>query len=196
MKKIFVFTIAAIFALALTGCAGASNTASSRSDASDVSTSEAAAEASSEASEASVGIANPWSDVETAQAAAEAAGFDSFTVPETYTIRDLPFTATRYSCMKDLAEAYYEGGASELLIRKGHGMTEDEVHGDYTEYSSTWADTVDGISVTCRGLEPEIANLITWTNGDYVYSAMVHGLGGENFGVPADEIANLIGAVS
>ena len=195
-----IFTLALGLTLALAACSGDGAAGASAANEASASQENAQANTGAEADAggeegAEVGIANPWSDVASAEEAAAGAGIDAFEVADSYTVGDLAFTINRFSCMQDLAEADYDGGASELVVRKGRGMAEDEVHGDYNDYGSTWSDAAREVTVTCRGFEPEIANLITWTSDDYVYAIMVHGLGGENFGVPAEEVAGLVSQI-
>ena len=180
MNRIAISALAAVLVLVLAGCTGGGEAPSSSE-----------AEGGGESS-AMAGMANPWSEVSSAQEAADGAGLDSFNVEDEYTVRDLTFFQPTFSCMEGIAQADYMGGASRLVVRKGTGMGEEELSGDYNEYGSTWAETVGDAEVTCRGFEPEIANQVTWTLGDNVYSVLCQGEGGENFGIPADEVADIV----
>ncbi|MBQ9041919.1 MAG: hypothetical protein IJ111_03805 [Eggerthellaceae bacterium] len=214
MKKILVITAALAMTFALAACSGGASSQSSASASSDASTSSAAtssasASASSEsasASSATTGLANPWHDAATADAAAEGAGVGSFQVPaEGTTLECGQVFWHNFQYMEGLAEGDGDFGAAQFVIRKGLKSVEQEVgdgiadvSGDYTVYKFAWDADVSGKQVKCYGNVEGNAMKATWTDGDYSYSIMARGQGDdeETFGLSANDLATLVGAIA
>lgn len=166
--------------LAFAACSGGSTSSSASSS------SVSSAVPSSQAS-----LANPWSAASSAQEAAQGAGVGSFGVTADIEYLDLgkPFQVT-YQYMDGIAEAKVDFGASEVIVRKGLASKGDDISGDYNTYAHTWTEDIDGISVECQGNRQGDAMKATWSNGDYRYSTITHGLGGDvDFGLNRDRLA-------
>ena len=187
MRKLAIVAVAAILAMALAGCASSSSSSAASSSASDAS--------SSAESSASVGIPNPWSEAADAAAAAEGAGLNQFTVPESATINDVEFASPTFRYMEGIAQADYEAPAAEFTIRKGKGVEGTEFTGDYNDYPEKTEQDIRGIQVACYGYEADTYNLVTWKADDYSYCMYCNGLGGENFGIPAIMLGELVVAI-
>lgn len=145
--------------------------------------------------ELEVNMANPWSEATTADEAGVGAFEDAFEVPDDLGLGDIAWFAPRFRYMEGIAEADYEGGAVEAWVRKGKGLSGSDLHGVYTEFELTWTEDVDGMTVSCSGHEEGIANLLEWSDGDYGYTVYLIGLGGENYGVHEEDIADLVSAI-
>lgn len=195
MKKLLVVACAALFALALAGCA--SGTSSSASTASTSGSGSASADAASglaasdSTSSESVGLANPWSEADSAEAAAQGAGIDSFELGDNLGMTDKTLFDPTYRYMDDIAEATFQGGAFDVTVRKSMHESGQMLSGDYNDYPEFWTTTIDNIVVTCHGYETGVATAFEWCN-DGNYSVLFHGLGGENMGVDEAGIAIII----
>ena len=151
-----------------------------------------------ESDEPEVGMANPWSDVATAEEAGAGAFGDTFEVPETLSIGDIPWQPATFRYMDGIAEADYEGGAVEAWVRKGKDVSCEMLHGVYEDPAQpwhTWTVDVNGTEVSCLGYEQDVANVMEWTDGTYNFSVFVTGLGGENYGVVGDDIAETVSSI-
>ncbi len=148
-----------------------------------------------EEAEQEVGVANPWSDVGSAEEAAKGAGIDSFTVPEGAEISLGTVKVESYRCMEGLAEVHFPIGAVEMTIRKGLDSTAEpgDVSGDYGEYKHEWKSDIDGIEVICYGNREGEATKTLWNAGDYCYSVVALGAGGDSdFGLSPEDLAIIV----
>ena len=195
MKKLLVVACAAMFALALAGCASSgSSSASASATSSSVSSSTSAASSSvvsDSGSSGSTTLANPWSDVDSAEAAAKGAGVGSFELGDNLGMADVTLFDPTYRYMDDVAEATLQGGAFDVTVRKSMHESGQTLSGDYNNYPEFWTTTVDGIIVTCHGYEAGVASAFEWCN-EGNYSVLFRGLGGENMGVYEAGIAAII----
>lgn len=195
MRKLAIVAVAAVLAMALAGCASGGSS-SAASGASSSAASSAASESSASAdSSASVGLANPWSEAADAKAAADGAGLTEFIVPSSMVIGDVEFQPPVFRYMDGVAQADYEGGAVEFAIRKGRGLEGTEFTGDYNDYPEKSEQDIHGIQAACYGYDKDTYNLVTWKADDCSYCMYCNGLGGENFGIPATMLGELIGGI-
>ncbi len=210
MKKVILgICITALAAFALAGCASGGSAATSVSaDASasaepSASTSEGtdtASEAGTASSEGQAGMANPWSSAASAQEAADGAGVGSFSTPvgtET-SLGIMDESWAEYSYMEGLAECHCPVAAVEMFIRKGLAdiANEGDVSGDYNAYAHTWTTDINGITVTCWGNRDQEATKTIWADGDYCYSLLAIGGGGDSdFGLSPEDLAAFVSAI-
>ena len=149
--------------------------------------------------ENSTGLANPWSEADTPEAAAEGAGVESFLIPEGAEIGLGTVDVTSYRYMDGIAEAVIEYPAAQVTVRKGLASATDEegdISGDYNEYANTWTQNINGIEVTCSGNREGDATKTIWQSGDYLYSIIAEGLGGDtDYGLSADDLVTLAGGI-
>lgn len=122
-----------------------------------------------------VEIADPFTEYASLDEAATAAGF-SLMAPET--MNNYSERIIRAMTDEDNAtmiEVIYcnddENGETdeenEIRVRKAAGN--EDISGDYTDYSENSTITVENIPVSIKGDNGKI-RLATWTNGDYTYS--------------------------
>lgn len=140
---------------------------------------------------------DPFSECNSLAEAAQNAGF-SFNVPEAvdgYAQRIIRTTAGEEGSA--MIEVIYQNeidgkentdSADEIRMRKAKG--DEDISGDYTEYSETSSLTVGNIQVTVKGGHGNI-NLATWTDNEYTYSIGVY----SETGITAEEMSDFIAAV-
>lgn len=134
--------------------------------------SDAAAASSEEESEAAAEepnamIANPFSEFDKPEEAEKAAGF-SFAVPD----EAAGGKPSVYRVIRgELYEVIFRGNDGNEILRLRKGPGENDISGDYNDYSSTSAETIDGRVVTLRG-EREDIYLATWVEDSYSYALM------------------------
>lgn len=173
-KRILLLSLVLIFSMIFAACGSSQN---------------------EEESESEVGVANPWSDVGSAEEAAEGASIDSFTVPEGAEISLGTVNIETYRCMEGLAEVHSPVGAVEMTIRKGLDSTAEsgDVSGDYGEYKHEWKSVIDGVEVNCYGNREGEATKTLWKAGDYCYSIVAIGAGGDSdFGLSPEDLAIIV----
>ncbi len=133
---------------------------------------DAAAASSEEESEAAAEepnamIANPFSEYDKPEEAEKAAGF-SFAVPD----EAAGGKPSVYRVIPgQLYEVIFRGNDGNEILRLRKGPGENDISGDYNDYSSTSAETIDGRVVTLRG-EREDIYLATWVEDGYSYALM------------------------
>jgi len=175
-KKVLSIIIALMFVLIFAGC--------SKSEPAE--------------SEENVGMPNPWSDVASAEEAAKGAGIDSFSAAEGVEISLGTVKPEVYRCMDGMAEAKIPIAAVDMTIRKARPETGEngDVSGDYGEYKHEWTKEIDGMEVKCFGNREGEATRSIWTSGDYCYSIVAYGAGGdEDFGLSEADLEALVKAV-
>lgn len=198
MKKLIAaMCAAACFALVLAGCS--SGGAASSSSAADSSSATASANASE--SEGSTGLANPWSGASSAADAGKGAGVGTFTSPVGLDISLGTIKAdwASYSYMDGVAEARCPAGAVEMTVRKGQASKaqDGDISGDYNQYAYTWERDIEGVHVICSGNRDGEATKTIWESNGYCYCILAYGAGGDdNYGLPADDLAIMVPAIS
>lgn len=178
MKRHAFLAVALSLVCVLTGCSAGGASARDAAD-----------------EQATTTMANPWTSAESGEEAGKGAFDDVFAVPEDLALGDIEWKAPKFSYMEGIAEANYDGGAVEAWVRKGSGVSGSDLHGVYNEFEVSWTTDVDGVQVSCSGHEEGVANLLEWNVGNYGYTAYVIGLGGENYGVDAADVAGLVGSI-
>lgn len=142
-------------------------------------------------------IPDPFSECGSLEEAAQNTGF-SFNVPETvdgYAQRIIRTMAGK----KDSAmiEVIYQneigqnestGSANEIRMRKAKG--DEDISGDYTEYSEISSLTIGNIQATLKGEHGKI-NLATWIGNGYTYSIGVY----SESGITAEKMSDFISVV-
>lgn len=194
-KRIFLSIILAAVMLStmLAGCSSGGSAAPKEEPAATEAEAEDAVEKTGTADEENTGLANPWTDVGSAEEAAKGAGIGSFVIAEDPVI-DLGENFERtYRCMDGIAEARLEYPASALTVRKGTNAEDGDISGDYTDYSETWTQDVDGIEVTCFGNWEGDASKSIWNVDGMYYSIVAEGLGGDDdFGLNAERLTEMV----
>ena len=116
-------------------------------------------------------MANPFVDCETMADAEKVAGF-SMEMPESID----GYADSRIQAVEnDMVQAMYfekdadfDGDQATLFIRKKAGEEED-ISGDYNQYSQTVSAEIDGHNVTLKG-DDNLINVALWTADGYTYS--------------------------
>lgn len=75
--------------------------------------------------------------------------------------------------------------ADEIRMRKAKG--DEDISGDYTEYSETSSLTIENIQVTVKGEHGNI-NFATWTNNGYTYSIGIY----SETGITAEKMSDFL----
>lgn len=188
MKKLIVFALSTVMTLSLAACGGGDNTAKDTPDMIGGDPATWGTPLDSEQKSAGE-IPDPFSECGSLDEAAENTGF-SFNVPETvdgYSQRIIrTMTDEEGSAM---IEVIYQNESSdssdEIRMRKANG--DDDISGDYTEYSENNSVAVDNIQVTMKGENGKI-NLATWTDNGYTYSIGVY----SETGISVEEMSGFI----
>ena len=126
-------------------------------------------------------VANPWLEQETLEDAKKATGFAI----------EVPDPLSGYSDMsiqtleKEMIQVIYQGKTEEncVTIRKGTGN--EDISGNYNEYSQENQKKIGDFQVTEKGNGGKIM-LATWTSGAYAYSVDC------NLGMSEKEIETII----
>lgn len=108
-------------------------------------------------------IANPWNEYETLKELETAMGFavQAPAAPDGYQLSVIR------AITGSMAELHYANGDQTLTYRISQGSGDNS--GDYTMYAVTSTITVDGVSVTCKGVDGTV-NLATWANDGFSFS--------------------------
>lgn len=186
MKKLTILISIAALAILLFGCALGSS-ASSESE-------PAASESAS--SETVVKGEIAWSDAADSDAAGEDAGFSNgFIVPNPLPIGDYKWSDPVFTAMDNVAEANYDGGEICASIRKGEGVSLEDLSADLNDYKFDWTQDVEGIEVACHGYEDGIANFLEWENEGCAYDVWCVSTGEGNLGMNADEVYAMVTSI-
>lgn len=137
-----------------------------------------------------------WTTVASAEEAAKAAGLTLFGVPATLELNDMTYSNPTFAQAGGVAQATYETGATQLVLRKGaSGHTAAMSDRAATEFASTSQQDVDGISVTLLGAAQGQATVLTWTDGGSEYGVTWQGLGGDEMAMNEDQVATVVRAI-
>lgn len=183
----FVMTLgAAALAFALAGCGNAADTKSGIADGAST----------EEPTETVVQGEIAWSDSEDAAAAAKSAGQSSdFVIPTPLPIGDYEWSKPTFMAMDKVVEAHSDGGGISCSIRKGEGVSLEDLSADLNEYKFDWTKDCDGIEVTCHGYEEGIANFLEWENDSCSYDVWCMSTGDGNLGMNDDEVLAMVTSI-
>lgn len=189
MKKYALMLVAAMFAMAMVGCASGGNSASESES--------SAAEESSASTETVVQGEIAWSDAKDAEAAAKNAGItNGFKVPSPLPIGDYKWSKPNFTSMDMVAQADYDGGKACASIRKGQGVKLKDLSSDLNEYKYDWTQECQGIEITCHGYEKGVANFLEWTYEDCAYNVWCVSTGDGNIGMNEKEVAAMVESIN
>ncbi len=110
-------------------------------------------------------MVNPFVDYETLEAAEEAAGFE-LEAPDS--INGFPDKLIQVMSGK-MIQVMFLNGDDRLIIRKQAG--DEDISGDYGEYSRIVSIDIDGRTVTIRG-DGDLIHTALWTSDGYSYAIM------------------------
>ncbi len=92
-----------------------------------------------------------------------------------------------------VAQATYEHGATELVVRKAGAAHEAPLTDrNQTEFAQKWTKTYEGIEVTLYGATQNGATVATWKEGTQDYGVTFQGLGGEEVTMTSDEVDAIV----
>lgn len=207
-KNLFVALIlCAVMTMPLAACGSTAPTKqedNQTSEASSTTPSDTLAESTKETKGNNVEIPNPFEDCATLEDAAALAGF-SLTAPE----KIEGYGERTIMAMKDeMIQIVYcnadeqnspsdedldtvdwekiDFSSNEVTIRKAAGN--EDISGDYTEYSSINTVMVDEMQVTMRGND-ELVYTATWSNGGYTFAVSAGN------GMSSESMIELVSAV-
>jgi uncharacterized membrane protein len=133
-----------------------------------------------------VRISSPFIDCDTIDVAGKIAGF-TVTVPE-----KMPQSYVQKSIVaveNKMVQVIYANGEKEILIRKAKGN--EDISGNFSEYTETNTVTVGSIKVSTRGDNGKI-NVATWVDGEYTYSITANS---DEKGLDTTAISNMVGGI-
>ena len=150
--------------------------------------------------EGTVPAPEDWSVVASSADAAKGAGLENFDVEGPFSVGDIEYPQAQYSFLDGVAQAYYEGGASALYIRKGTPdhtapISDRNVEKDPVEFPEKWTQNIKGLEVTCYGMAKNQAIVVTWKNDEAAYAITSQGLGGEEVPMDADDINSIVNSI-
>ena len=186
MKKWITFTLCMMTVSSMTACGPTANTAPTRQE--TVSSAEvSSAEESSD--DPVIGMPNPFIDCSTLEEAADIAGF-TIHVPDTvngYTERTImavdqeliqviytnhdPLEELTDEELNDLNWEEVDFDSEDLLIRKARG--DEDISGDYHQYTETNVAAADGLQVTTKGNDGTV-HVAIWTDNGYTFAITAH----------------------
>ena len=167
MNKIIRICLVFMLAMSIAAC-GKKETAAEQND-----------------SQSETQIPNPWTDCGTLEEAAQIAGFE-MTVPDT--IDGYPNTMIQ-AMDKTMIQVFYsdkaigEEDCKTVLIRKGLG--EEDISGDYNEYTENTTAVMNGVEVSLRG-GGGLVHTAAWMQDGYSYSIAA------DDGMSAEQIEKLV----
>jgi len=133
-------------------------------------------------------VANPWVDCSTLEEAADLAGFE-IEVPR----RIDGYSHTFIQAIEtEMIQVFYsdkdldDDSASVVLIRKGVG--EEDISGDYNEYTEGEAVELHGVEVTLKGNDGKVNNA-SWMQDGFSYNINA------DAGLTKDQIVELVEVV-
>lgn len=189
MKKILMMFAAAALAFAMAGC----NSGGMRNSGISA-TGEEATEGAPETTVIQGEIA--WSESVNAEEAAQSAGFTGgFYVPSPLPIGSYPWTEPSFTAMDHVAQADYDGDGICASIRKGEGVSLEDLSADLNQYNFDWVQDCEGIQVTCHGYEEGIANFLEWESEGCSYDVWCVSTKGGNLGMNADEVFAMVTSI-
>jgi predicted small lipoprotein YifL len=182
MKKILVILLALITVFGITACGKTETPAPSQPD----ETAQPSGEEATEGETYGAYMANPWQDCNTLEDAAKVAGFEIAVPDRIEGYPQIVITAME----KKMIQVYYGNGsfdydkAQDVTIRKGIGN--EDISGDYNEYSKKITQTMHGVDVTLKGNTDGVFNNASWYQGGYAYSILA------TEGLSAQQIENMV----
>ena len=194
MRKIAAVAAAAVLAFALAGC-GSQAASSSSASSSSASASEAASSSSSSAVSQTASTVK-FTEVKSADEAAKGAKISKFGVFDKITLDGAEFKNPKFGYADGVAQATYESGAIDLIVRKADGKhTAPLTDRDKTQFANTWTKSYEGLDVACYGAAKGAATVINWTDGTAEYGVTYQGLGGEEVTLDSDEVGAIVKAM-
>lgn len=153
------------------------------------------------AEEAAAGGHTNWTQAATAEEAAKGAGLDILTdLNGTQTTLGVlgEMGAITYRYMDGVAQIFCPVAAVEMSVIKGKvpSGVDGDVSLDSTPYKYVWTQDVGGQEVKCFGNREGEATKTIWTAGDYNYSIVAYGAGGDDdFGLSTEDVVTMVNAV-
>ena len=137
-----------------------------------------------------------WTEVKTAAEAAKGAGLKSFDVADEITIGSNTFSKPQFSYAGGVAQAFYEGAATGVFVRKGTtSSTAPLVDRDIHSFPQEWSINLKGLNIDCYGADTKSATVVIWKIDDEIYTVTYQGLGGGEVSMTEDDIKSLPNAI-
>ncbi|MBO6047717.1 MAG: hypothetical protein J6P61_08260 [Erysipelotrichaceae bacterium] len=194
MKRVLSTLLTILLTLSLTACG------SKKSDEASVTNTDPVIETQDKSVDDDQGNIADWAKAKDGKDVAKQIGWenDEFVVPESFEFNDNTFSDPQFSTYLSVGQALYEFGAMSVYIRKAVGIyggpiTDRDI--EKNEFSNKWKQKVGKFSVDCYGNEKGSAIVALWVDGSKTYCITSQGLGGEDVGMPADIVENLVKAV-
>ena len=137
-----------------------------------------------------------WASAKDAEAAAKGAGLDKFGAFDKVTFNDYDYKDPKFAYAEGVAQATYDGGANELVLREGaSGHKAPLTDRDLTEFATKWTESVADMDVTHYGASRGAATVITWSDGGKDFGVTYQGLGGEEVTLDDEDVSAIVHAV-
>ncbi len=152
----------------------------------------AATETKTEQSE----VKTNWIEAGDVKAAAKGAGLEDFNAFESVKFNDTEYKNPKFAYADGVAQATYDGGAHELILREGaNGHKATVTDRNLSEFATKWTQSFEGADVTLYGAEKGKATVITFSFGGSDFGVTYQGLGGEEVSLDDQDVNAIIGAV-
>ena len=136
-----------------------------------------------------------WKDASSASEACKAAGVDNFDVTDSVSFGKLTYSSPHFQYKKGMVAAIYEAPASQVVIRKGSGVSKSALTEGLGSYAKSWTQNFKGLEITCSGDDKDEATLLEWGIGGDSYAAALLGLGGEVMSMDPDDVSSLVAGI-
>lgn len=133
-----------------------------------------------------------WNDASSASKAAKGAGLSSFSVEKNVYAGDTNYSNPTYAYITGVAQAFYEGAAAGVVIRKSdadHASKLSDLNRD--AFAARWNINFKGQTITCYGDSKGAASVAIWNIGDEWYGITYQGFGGETVTMDEDEVSSI-----
>ena len=126
--------------------------------------------------------------------AARTTGLSRFEVPGKIVVDDIIFQDPTFSTAGGVAQATYETGATQLIVRKGaiDKHTAPLTDRKETELPTKLTRNVDGLQLTLLGEDDDDTTVIVWKDGTVEYGVTFQGLSGEEMTMDDEEVAYVV----
>ena len=139
-----------------------------------------------------------WHKAGTAEEAAKGAGFEGLTMPANdIELENGPSGTWTYKYEEGHVKASGFAGPASLTIDKAVYAGDGDPSGDETQYAKQWTREINGTEVNCYGNANDKAAKTVWVDGNYMYSIVARGQGGEfdTFGLSEADVTALVSAI-
>ena len=188
-KQVVAYALTGVLALGVVGCGQQAQTTT---ETKTETTTEAPAQTTTEQTKAEI----KWTDAKDADEAAKGAKLEKFGVFKMVTFNDTTYVNPKFSYADGVAQAKYDAGATELVVRKGGADRKAPLSDrDKTSFAATWTKVFDGVEVHLYGPEKDKAVVMDWIEDNCGYGVTYQGTGGEEVTLDNQDVTALVSAI-